>query len=173
MNNEEVYQMYMEEISRIPKCENELEDLLLGVRGADEISKKRIVEGYLYLAASIAKEYENQGVLLSDLIQEANMALVLAVENYQSGIFLEFIESQIREALKSSLEEQKQEELTQEEIVARVNVLDKVAQKLAEDLGREATVEELAEFMKMTVEEIKGIMKVTIDAMTTAYEIEE
>ena len=58
-------------------------------------------------------------------------------------------------------------------MLARVNVLQTVSQRMAEELGREATVEELAEKMKMTVEEIKAIMKLTLDAMSVSPDAEE
>ena len=54
----------------------------------------------------------------------------------------------------------------EEEVVARVNVLKDISRQMAEDLGREATVEELAEKMKMSVDEIKDIMKLTLDSLS-------
>lgn len=54
------------------------------------------------------------------------------------------------------------------QVAARVNVLKDISKMMAEELGREATVEELAEKMKMTAEEIKDIMKVTLDAMSVS-----
>ena len=58
-------------------------------------------------------------------------------------------------------------------MLARVNVMKDISQTMAEELGREATVEELAERLKMTVEEVKDIMKLTLDAMTLNGEYEE
>ena len=62
--------------------------------------------------------------------------------------------------------EQKREDETNEEITAKVNVLQEVSRVMAKELGREATVEELAEKMKMTSEEIRDIMKMTLDAIS-------
>ena len=53
-----------------------------------------------------------------------------------------------------------------EEMLDRVNKLKDVSQEMAEELGREASVEELAERMKLTVDEVKEIMKLTLDAMS-------
>ena len=65
---------------------------------------------------------------------------------------------------------QKAEHAVEEEMAARVNVLKDISQMMAEELGREATVEELAAKMKMTEEEIKDIMKLTLDALSVSGE---
>ena len=55
----------------------------------------------------------------------------------------------------------------------QVKVLEEVSKSMADQLGREATVEELAERMQMTVEEVKDIMKQTLDAMTVTGEYDQ
>ncbi len=54
-----------------------------------------------------------------------------------------------------------------------MNVLQTVSQRMAQELGREATVEELAEKMKMTTDQVKSIMKETLDAMSISPWAEE
>lgn len=168
--HDDFYQMYLEEMGTIAPCTKEeqirlLEEALNGRREARE----RLVEGNLRAALEYAKEYDGRGVLLTDLVQEANMALVMALEEYvrmeNQPEFDGFIEERIRGALKLSVEEQEFADQTGEELAARVNVLSQVSQILAKELGREATVEELAEKMKMTVDEIQGIMKMAMDAI--------
>lgn len=179
--HDDFYQMYLEEMNAIPPCTKEEEAGLLAAAGADE-AKKRLVEGNLKLALECAREFDGKGVLLTDLVQEANMALVLAVDNFSrelvkygvtgniSGQQLEgfngYIQGMMRDALRAVIEEEQSAEQTGEELAARVNVLQTVSQMLAKELGREASVEELAERMKMTVEEINSIMKMAIDAMS-------
>lgn len=94
------------------------------------------------------------------------MALVLAVEEYKDGDFLENLETAVKKALEEIIEDQRQALKTGEEVAARVNVLQEVSKILAKELGREATVEELAEKMKMSEEEIREIMKITLDAIS-------
>ncbi|MEY8356384.1 sigma-70 domain-containing protein [Lachnospiraceae bacterium 54-53] len=168
--HDDFYQMYLEEMDSIAPCtKQERDELLKEAAGGREEAKKRLVEGNLRTALEYAKEYDGRGVLLTDLVQEANMALVLAVEEH-SGIadgteFDSFVGGRIREALQLAVEEEESADRTGEELAARANVLQQVAQTLAGELGREATVEELAEKMKMTVDEIKGIMKMAMDAI--------
>lgn len=72
--------------------------------------------------------------------------------------------------IEDALELQNTEYKVEEEMLARVNVLKDISAGMAEELGREATVEELAERMKMTEQEIKDIMKLTLDAMSVSGE---
>ena len=64
------------------------------------------------------------------------------------------------------MREQKAESDIEEEMLARVNVLQEVSKAMAEELGREATLAELAERMRMSEDEIREIMKVTMDALS-------
>lgn len=169
--HDDFYQMYLEEMGHIPPCtREEQEDLLKEAAEGSKEAKKRIVEGNLRAALEYAREYDGRGVLMTDLVQEANMALMMAVEEYvQEEVrqeFDSFKSQRIREALAAAVEEQQSAKQTGEELAARVNVLQQISQLLAKELGREATVEELADKMKMTVEEISGIMKIAMDAMS-------
>lgn len=169
--HDDFYQMYLEEMENIAPCTGEEQVRLLkeAAEGREE-AKKRLVEGNLRVALKYAKEYDGRGVLMTDLVQEANMALIMAVDEYcetQDGPeFDSFAGQRIRKALELAVDEEQSADQTGEELAARVNVLQQVAQALARELGREATIEELAEKMKMTEEEIKGIMKMAMDAMS-------
>ena len=165
------YKLYKAELKQIPPCsEDEIEALLASAAGGDKAAKKRVVECHLNAAARIAEEYQNKGLPAGDLVQEANVALLLAAEGYTGGDFKSLMESGIREALEEALEFQDTEIKIEEEIAARVNVLSDISSGMAKELGREATVEELAERMKMTPEEIRDIMKLTLDAISVSGE---
>ena len=100
------------------------------------------------------------------------MALIMAVDQYQDGDFKSQVQALAEEMIKAALEEQGLETKVEEEMLARVNVLKEVSKRMAEELGREATVTELAEKMKMTEDEIKDIMKLTLDAMSVSPDAE-
>ncbi|WP_349667702.1 sigma-70 domain-containing protein [Lacrimispora sp.] len=165
------YQMYLDEMGEITPCTGEEQlNLISDLRKGNQEAKKRLVEGNLRTALEYAKEYDGKGVLLSDLVQEANMALLMAVEEYakaggENG-FDSYVAEKIKKALELAVEEETSADQTGEELAARVNVLQQIAQALAAELGREATVEELADKMKMSVDEIRGIMKMAIDAVS-------
>lgn len=169
--NDDFYQMYLEEMEDISPCtKEETEMLLKNIKEGNKEAKKRLVEGNLKTALSYAKEFDGKGVLLTDLVQEANMALMMAVERYDGSPtkeeFDRFAGDLMNEFLLEAVQEEVSAEQTAEELAARVNVLQTVSSVLAKELGREATIDELADKMKMTVEEIHGIMKIALDAMS-------
>ena len=119
---------------------------------------------------ALAKEYDGKGLPMNDLVQEANMALTALVMELGDGEspemeFEELLEKRVRESLQAAVDEQQRESEIEENVTARVNVLQEVSRVMAGELGREATVDELAQKMKMTADEIRDIMKITLDAV--------
>ena len=160
------YQTYLDELKEIKPCDDkEREHLLpLAVLG-DKEARDRLIEGHLIFALALAKDYRDKGISMSDLVQEANLALTMAVNRYQEGDFLLFVQQDIKKALELLLKEQKKEEETGEELIARVNVLQEISRQMAEELGREATLEELGNRMQMPLEEVREIMKLAVNAV--------
>ena len=83
------------------------------------------------------------------------------------------MEKKVRAAIEDALQIQNRETKIEEEMVARVNVLKDISASMARDLGREATLAELAERMKMSEDEIRDIMKLTMDAMKVSGQAAE
>lgn len=172
--HDDVYQMYLEEIKNIRAfAPGEEQELLARYANGDRSVHDRILEGMLGEMAELAGACSGRGLPMGDLIQEANVALILALEEYQGGDFHALVRERVTEALETALEEQTAAARTGEELLARVNVLKDISARMAEELGREASVEELAEKMKMTPDEIKAIMKLTLDAMSVSPDAEE
>lgn len=169
LKGEDLFAIYEEELKAIPPMTEEEKEKLLGDLKNGGSAKKaatdRLAEGMLGKALAIAKEYENQGLPLTDLIQEASMGLMTALSEYQDGDFDPFAEQKIRGAIDQAVSEQKREKSIAENMRARVNVLKDVSAAMAKDLGRAPTVPELADKMKMTEPEVRDIMKVMLDAM--------
>lgn len=170
-----VFQLYLDEISQIKACdEAENEVLLNRLAGGDVAVLSRLIEGNLKYVLGLTRSYLTQGVAAGDLVQEANMALILAVNDWKEqekettdpAAFLRFVEQEVKAALKQAVEEESSEEKVEEKLLARVNVLKDLSTEMAEELGREATVEELAERLSMTADEVKDIMKLTLEAMS-------
>lgn len=208
--HDDIYQMYLEEIGGLSACTpQEEQELLARIRGGEESARARLLEGTLGFITELARGYQDRGLPLLDLVQEANLALMMAVNEAAVGMELEagggaaagmmpegtdsaaagmapdpaegtqaltpfraLVKAQVTQALEAALEEQKVSEQVGEELLARVNVLQEVSRRMAEELGREATVAELAEKMKMTEDEIKDIMKLTLDAMSVSPDAE-
>ena len=169
--HDDFYQMYLEELEALTEVGAEEEKILLArLSGGDGDAGKRLIEGNLKKALALAKEYDGKGLPMNDLVQEANMALTALVmelgdgENPEMG-FEELLEKRVRESLQAAVDEQQRESEIEENVTARVNVLQEVSRVMASELGREATVDELAQKMKMTADEIRDIMKITLDAV--------
>ncbi len=163
---DDFYQMYLEELEAVAETGPEEELSLLERLAAGDVSaRERLIEGNLKRVLEYAKEYDGRGLPMGDLVQEGNMALTALAMEYESGAFQELLRERVRACIEAALEEQRMEAEIEENVAARVNVLQEVSRVMAKELGREATVEELAAKMKMTEDEIRDIMKVTLDAV--------
>lgn len=170
MQTEDIYRVYMEELAAITPCTpEENERLMEKVKAGDEMARERLIEGNLRNALMHVQAYINRGVPMADLIQEASMELMMLVDEGFEGSFEMLLESRIRVRLEEVIAEQKTESNIEEEMLARVNVLQEVSKNLAERFGREPKMEELAEFMKMTEDEVREIMKVTMNALSLSH----
>lgn len=167
MQTEDIYKVYMEELAAIPPCSADENAELWGkVKAGAAGARERMIEGNLRNALMHVQGYINRGVPMADLIQEASMELMMLVDEEFDGGFEKLLESRIRVRLEEVINEQTSETNIEEEMLARVNVLQDVSKELAERFGREPKLEELAEYMKMTEDEVREIMKVTMDALS-------
>ena len=167
LSAEDIYRVYMEEIAAIPPCsEAENEKLRGEIRNGNKAARERLIEGNLKNALFFVQDYINKGVPMADLIQEASMELMMLADEGFEGSFEKLLESRIRVRMEEIINDQKKEADIEEEMLARVNVLQEVSKSMAEELGREAKLSELAERMKMTEDEVREIMKVTMDALS-------
>ena len=167
MQSEDIYMVYMEELAAIPPCtEAENAELLAKIKNGAAAARERLIEGNLRTALMYVQDYINRGVPMADLIQEASMELMMLADEAFEGSFEKLLESRIRVRMEAVIEEQKSEIDIEEEMLAKVNVLQEVSKAMAEELGREANLKELAERMCMPEDEVREIMKVTMDALS-------
>ena len=167
LSAEDIYRVYMEEIAAIPPCSEAENAKLLGeIRNGNKAARERLIEGNLKNALFFVQDYINKGVPMADLIQEASMELMMLADEGFEGSFEKLLESRIRVRMEEIINDQKKEADIEEEMLAGVNVLQEVSKSMAEELGREAKLSELAERMKMTEDEVREIMKVTMDALS-------
>ena len=167
LSAEDIYRVYMEEIAAIQPCSEAENAKLLGeIRNGNKAARERLIEGNLKNALFFVQDYINKGVPMADLIQEASMELMMLADEGFEGSFEKLLESRIRVRMEEIINDQKKETDIEEEMLARVNGLQEVSKSMAEELGREAKLSELAERMKMTEDEVREIMKVTMDALS-------
>lgn len=168
MKTEDLFEVYLGELSGIEDCSvEENARLLAEIRAGSREARNRLIEGNLKRAIFFVQDYVNQGVPVSDLIQEASLELMLLADEGFEDAFEGLLESRIRVRMEEVIREQKADTDTKEEVLARVNVLQEVSKRMAEELGREASLGELSEWMQLPQDEVREIMKMTMDALGT------
>ncbi|MCD8018185.1 MAG: hypothetical protein LUF92_00970 [Clostridiales bacterium] len=161
--------IYMEEIGKASHVGADQEEMLIKkLINGDENAKHLLIETNLSYATDIAKEYEGRGLLPSDLIQEANIGLMMAVNEYEPDIhrnFCEYKEKVMRQHLEEVLQEYNQSTRSAIKMANRVNELNDLATAFAKEYEREAKPSELAQRMGISEEEVRELMKVSLDAI--------
>ena len=165
----EMVAIYLEETKRASQLSGEQERLIAKkLLSGDENARNLLIEANLSRAVDIAREYQNQGLLLGDLIQEANIGLMTAVNDYETelhGDFSDFTDRIIREHLQNALDSYRSSTRSAVKMANRVNELNEIASAFAREYEREAKPSELAQRMGISEEEVRELMKVSLDAI--------
>ena len=169
--------MYLKEIGNVPLLSAEEEiNLAVRIQGGDDIAKQELAEANLRLVVSIAKRYVGRGMQFLDLIQEGNMGLMKAVEEFDhtKGFkFSTYATWWIRQAITRAIADQARTIRIPVHMVETINKLVRVQRQLLQDLGREPTPEEIGAEMDLPTEKVREILKIAQEPVSLETPIGE
>jgi len=156
---------YLRDISAYPLITRDEEVALAQrIRLNDQEALDKLVRSNLRFVVSVAKKYQNQGVSLSDLINEGNLGLIRAAHKFDETKGIKFISYAvwwIRQAILQALAEQSRIVRVPLNRAGTLHRIGKRASTLLQELGREATHAEIAEGMDITEEEVAKTMSIS------------
>jgi RNA polymerase primary sigma factor len=156
---------YLRDISIYPLISREEEvRLAQRIRKNDQEALDTLVRSNLRFVVSVAKKYQNQGVSLSDLINEGNLGLIRAAHKFDETKGIKFISYAvwwIRQAILQALAEQSRIVRVPLNRAGTLHRIGKRANALLQELGREATHAEIADGMEITEEEVAKTMAIS------------
>jgi RNA polymerase primary sigma factor len=155
---------YLQEIGKVDLITPEEEvQLAMRIRQGDQPALDRLIKSNLRFVVSVAKQYQNQGLTLPDLINEGNLGLIKAALRFDETRGFKFISYAvwwIRQSILQSLAEQSRIVRLPLNKVGLTNRISKAYQQLEQEFEREPTPEELADILDIGIEEVTATMSV-------------
>jgi RNA polymerase primary sigma factor len=156
---------YLREISQYPLITRREEvELAIKIKDGCRVSLDKLVRSNLRFVVSVAKKYQNQGVSLADLINEGNLGLIRAAHKFDETRGIKFISYAvwwIRQAILQALAEQSRIVRVPLNRAGTLHRIGRRSSALLQELGREPTVEEIAEGMDISREEVAKTMSIS------------
>lgn len=174
--------MYLKEIGKVPllssEREKELAEIMVNSESEEERSraKNELVEANLRLVVSIAKRYVGKGMFFLDLIQEGNLGLMKAVDKFDYGKgfkFSTYATWWIRQAITRAIADQARTIRIPVHMVETIHKVSRYSRQMLQELGREATADEIGSKMGMSAEKVREIMKIAQDPVSLETPIGE
>lgn len=168
MTGADLLSLYLEELKQIPALEAEEEAALLEkLRAGDARARKRLTEGYLGTALAEIQPFVGT-MEAGELIGVANLALTAALcdeKILESTVLRDTIKQKVHTALEEAVRENRQSDTGEQTLADRMNALTELSSKLAAELGREASPEELASRLDIPLDEVQRLLAMSMQAL--------
>ncbi|PHN07946.1 sigma-70 family RNA polymerase sigma factor [Flavilitoribacter nigricans] len=155
---------YLQEIGKVDLLTPEEEvDLAKRIKQGDQIALEKLTKANLRFVVSVAKQYQNQGLSLSDLINEGNLGLIKAAQRFDETRGFKFISYAvwwIRQSILQALAEQSRIVRLPLNKVGSLNKINKAFSELEQEYEREPSPEELADTLEIPTEEVETTLGV-------------
>ncbi len=169
-NLDDPVRMYLKEIGQIKLLTPEEEqELAARVAEGDKYAKDKLTEANLRLVVSIAKKYSGRGLHILDLIQEGNTGLIRAVDKFdytKGNKFSTYATWWIRQAITRAIADQARTIRVPVHMVEVINKVTRCNRKLVQELGREPTMEEIAEDLHIPLEKVIEATRTSADTLS-------
>ncbi len=156
---------YLQEIGKVDLLTPDEEvDLAKRIKAGDQIALEKLTKANLRFVVSVAKQYQNQGLSLGDLINEGNLGLIKAAQRFDETRGFKFISYAvwwIRQSILQALAEQSRIVRLPLNRVGSLNKISKTFSELEQKYEREPSPEELAEVLEVTTAEVVDTMKIS------------
>jgi RNA polymerase primary sigma factor len=156
---------YLQEIGKVDLLTPDEEVMLAQkIREGDQLSLERLTKANLRFVVSVAKQYQNQGLSLGDLINEGNLGLIKAAQRFDETRGFKFISYAvwwIRQSILQALAEQSRIVRLPLNRVGSLNKISKTFSELEQKFEREPSPEELAEVLEITTGEVVDTLKIS------------
>jgi RNA polymerase primary sigma factor len=155
---------YLQEIGKVDLLTPEEEvDLAKRIKLGDQVALEKLTKANLRFVVSVAKQYQNQGLSLSDLINEGNLGLIKAAQRFDETRGFKFISYAvwwIRQSILQALAEQSRIVRLPLNKVGSLNKINKAFSELEQEYEREPSPEELADLLEIPTEEVETTLGV-------------
>lgn len=156
---------YLQEIGKVDLLTPDEEvELAQRIREGDQLALEKLTKANLRFVVSVAKQYQNQGLSLGDLINEGNLGLIKAAQRFDETRGFKFISYAvwwIRQSILQALAEQSRIVRLPLNRVGSLNKISKTFSELEQKFEREPSPDELAEVLEVTTAEVVDTMKIS------------